>query len=200
MPSVLPHGLGTSPLKCWCSKTCLTQCFSSSQRIKRKQLAKFLWVFFFLLFFLPIFIKGRNSLSFKSIITCPQKNMNIVFRGIFYHLAKSTVNVNAKRSTDYIHVVVISTKLCLSQPKKSPEDLNEAKYLFQNLWIAFFRNTERLRKRHHLIAKGVMVFSFNSDTFSHFCRMLQQHAGCTQGTAGLGTVPVSSHPIFGIWD
>lgn len=59
--------------------------------------------------------------------------MNIVFRGIFYHLAKSTVNVNAKRSTDYIHVVVISTKLCLSQPKKSPEDLNEAKYLFQNL-------------------------------------------------------------------
>jgi len=53
--------------------------------------------------------------------------------------------------------MVISTKFCLSQPKKPREDLSQIP-TFQNTLIALSRNTKTLRKKNQQTAKSTMSF------------------------------------------
>lgn len=60
MPSVLPHGLGTSPSKCWYSKHPLRSTFPVHKELKGSSLKSY-----YQNFFLKYLIKSRSSPPFK---------------------------------------------------------------------------------------------------------------------------------------
>lgn len=170
MPSVLPHGLGTSPSKCWYSKHPLHSTFPVHKELKGSSLKSYCQNFF-----LKYLIKSRSSPPFK------KYNFMVFFGGLgrgewmrgrqifcFTEVYLSYSNMHCKckskkkKSPDHTD---ISTKLCLSQLKKSPEKWSQLLMLHSlSGWPALFRNMKRLRKKYHWTAKGAMCCSFSLST------------------------------------